>query len=60
MIDCNLAPIHLGLKLHKEHGGKKVDNILYKQIVGTLMYLTLTRPNIMCSVILICGTLTIL
>jgi hypothetical protein len=29
------------LKLDKDHGGKKDDNILYKKIVGRLMYLTI-------------------
>ncbi|CBI35129.3 unnamed protein product, partial [Vitis vinifera] len=41
------------LKLNKDHGGKKVDSIIYKQIVGSLMYLTATRPDIMHSVSLI-------
>jgi hypothetical protein len=35
------------MKLHKDNGGKKVDDTLYKQIVGSLMYLTATRPDIM-------------
>ena len=55
MKDCN--PIstltQFGLKFNKDHGGKKVDSIIYKQIVGSLMYLTATRLDIMHSVSLI-------
>ncbi|RVW90346.1 Retrovirus-related Pol polyprotein from transposon TNT 1-94 [Vitis vinifera] len=55
MKDCNpvSTPTQFGLKLNKDHGGKKVDSIIYKQIVGSLMYLTATRPDIMHSVSLI-------
>lgn len=55
MKDCNpvSTPTEFGLKLNKDHGGKKVDSTLYKQIVGSLMYLTATRPDIMYSVSLI-------
>ena len=55
MKDCNLVStlIEFVLKLNKDHEGKKVDSILYKQIVGSLMYLTTTRPNIMYFVSLI-------
>jgi len=55
MKDCNpvSTPTEFGLKLNKNHEGKKVDNTLYKQIVGSLMYLTATRPNIMYYVSLI-------
>lgn len=55
MKDCNPAstPTEFGLKLHKDLEGKKVDNTLYKQIVGSLMYLTGTRPDIMYVVSLI-------
>ena len=55
MKDCNpvSTPTEFGLKLNKDHEGKKVDNTNYKQIVGSLMYLTETRPDIMYYVSLI-------
>lgn len=55
MEDCNPVntPAKCGTKLHKDLDGKKVDSTLYKQIIGSLMYLTATRPNIMLSVSLI-------
>ncbi|GKU96986.1 hypothetical protein SLEP1_g10166 [Rubroshorea leprosula] len=45
--------IDKGVKLVKDPGGKSVDSKLYKQIVGSLMYLTATRPDIMHGVSLI-------
>nr|XP_048324153.1 secreted RxLR effector protein 161-like [Ziziphus jujuba var. spinosa] len=55
MKDCNSVTTSMekGLKLVKDSGGKMVDSTLYKQIVGSLMYLIATRPNIMHSVSLI-------
>ena len=40
-------PIVLGCKLVKDESGVKVDNIYFNQIVGSLMYLTATRPDVM-------------
>ena len=53
--DCNsvITPSEVGLKLSKSGAGKRVDSTLYKQIVGSLMYLTSTRPDIMHAVNLI-------
>nr|GEV37469.1 hypothetical protein [Tanacetum cinerariifolium] len=36
-----------GLKLTKDEEGTKVDGTIYRQIVGSLMYLTNTRPDLM-------------
>ena len=46
-------PIVPGFKLVKDEGGVKVDKTYYKQIVGSLMYLTTTRPAMMFVVSLI-------
>ena len=42
---CN--PIVPGFKFVKDEGGAKLDKTYYKQVVGNLMYLTATRPNMM-------------
>ena len=40
------TPISLGTNLSKEYLGSEVNCTLYKQLVGSLMYLTATRPDI--------------
>jgi hypothetical protein len=49
MEECNPTetPIPLGTKLSKKDEGPTVDSTLYKSLVGSLLYLTTTRPDIM-------------
>ena len=55
MVNSKAAPKHVvtRLKLRKEDKGSKVDPTLFKRLVGSLMYLTATRPDIMYGVSLI-------
>ncbi|RDX68693.1 hypothetical protein CR513_52294, partial [Mucuna pruriens] len=55
MESCNLmsTPAKTGVKLVKDSVGKKDDNTFYRQLVGSLMYVIATRPNIMLVVSLI-------
>ena len=48
-----VTPTIVGLKLSKEDNNKDFDPSLYKSIVGSLMCLTATRPDIMHAVSLI-------
>ncbi|CAM8934687.1 unnamed protein product [Rhodiola kirilowii] len=53
---CNAVrnPIVPGAKLIKDDTCKKSDSHLYKQMVGCLMYLAATRPDIMYVLSLVC------
>jgi len=42
-----------GGKIFKDKDGVKVDTTFFKQVVGSLMYLTATRPDLMFVVSLI-------
>ena len=55
MSNCKEAPtpVKTGLKLSKDDDGSTVDPMLFKRIVGSLMYLTTTRLEIMYGVSLI-------
>ncbi|XP_052487930.1 secreted RxLR effector protein 161-like [Gossypium raimondii] len=52
---CNRVrnPIVPSSKLSKEKEGAQVDGTLFKQIVGSLIYMIVTRPDLMYSVCLI-------
>ena len=47
------TPVITGSQLSKEDRGSKVDPTLFKRLVGSLMYLTMTRLDIMYGVSLI-------
>ena len=53
--NCKTTPTPLitGLKLSKDDEGSTVDPTLFKRLVGSLMYLTMTRPDIMYGLSLI-------
>ncbi|CAJ2647282.1 unnamed protein product [Trifolium pratense] len=55
MDSCNFvcSPIVPGTKLFKDENGKCVDSTQFKQMVGCLMYLIATRPDLCYSVCLI-------
>lgn len=55
MEDCNhvLNPIVPGMKLTKGGDGTEVDPTSFKQLVGSLRYLTATRPDLIYSVNLV-------
>ena len=55
MLNCKPAvtPIAFGTKLSKEHDGSKLDPMMYKRLVGSLMYLNATIPHITFAVSLI-------
>jgi Reverse transcriptase (RNA-dependent DNA polymerase) len=50
--DCKLVntPIDCGVKLSRHDKGNVVDATLYKSLVGSLRYLTCTRPDILYAV----------
>lgn len=41
------VPMIPGSKLGKDEQGEKVDGTNYKQLVGSLIYMTATRPDMM-------------
>nr|KYP72895.1 Retrovirus-related Pol polyprotein from transposon TNT 1-94 [Cajanus cajan] len=47
-----------GKKLSKDKGGMRADETLFKQLVGSLMYLIVTRPDLMYDVSLISRFMT--
>ena len=55
MQDCKatITPTVMGLKLSNEDNKKDFDPSLYKSIVGIIMYLTATMPDIILIVSLI-------
>jgi len=52
--DCKVlnTPMHPTCTLSKEDTGSKVDRKLYRGMIGSLLYLTASRPDILFSVCL--------
>ena len=48
MDQCKFSPVPLqpNIRLQCEDGSKAADATLYRQLVGSLIYLTTTRPNL--------------
>ena len=40
------TPIESNLKLSKEEGELLTDPMMYRRLIGKLLYLTITRPNL--------------
>lgn len=55
MKDCKslCTPLAQNEKFSKDDGAEKADEGLYRSIIGCLIYLTATRPDIMCLVSLL-------
>jgi len=55
MQDCKpvSTPISTGLKLGKDESAEKVDESLYRSLIGSLLYLTASRPDILFAVSLL-------
>ena len=44
------TPMSSSIKLDKDEKGKPIDSTMYRGIIGSLLYLIASRPNIMYSV----------
>lgn len=55
MFRCNPVPTPLimGEKLHKKDGGNFVDYSYYRSLIGKILYLCTTRPDLMFAVSLL-------
>ena len=49
MQDCKPAstPIYAGVKLGKDEDSEKMDDSMYRSLIGSLLYLTASRPSIL-------------
>lgn len=55
MMNCNFVRVLVvpGCKLGRDDKGDKVDSTSYKQLIGSLMYISATRPDMMYAASLI-------
>lgn len=56
MKECNSVknPMVPGQQPSKDEQGVKVDETQYKSLIGSLIYITATRPGMLYSVSLLC------
>ena len=49
MQDCKpvSTPISIGVKLAKDEDSEKEDDSMYRSLIGSLLYLTASRPHIL-------------
>ena len=45
-MDCMTTPMALNMKLLSDASSELVDSTMYRQMIGSLMYLTNMRPDI--------------
>ena len=52
MVDCKplSTPMITGCKLSKDDESKEVDQKMYKSMIGSLLYVTTSRPDVMQAV----------
>ena len=50
MMACMTTPMALNMKLLSDASLESVDAMMYRHMIGSLMYLTNTRPNIFFAV----------
>ena len=50
MMDCKTTPMESNLKLPSDASSESIDAMMYRQRIGSLMYLTNTRPDILFGV----------
>ena len=43
------TPMSISIKLDKDENGKNVDEKIYRDMIGSLLYLTASRPDIIFS-----------
>ena len=55
MQDCKpvSTPISIGVKLAKDEDSEKEDDSMYRSLIGSLLYLTASRPDILSVVSLL-------
>ena len=46
MMDCMTTPMASNMKLLSDASSEMVDAMMYRQMIGSLIYLTNTRPDI--------------